>query len=712
MLATNGRDFLKDRSDKRPGQSLSLCGHLQPKLDGWRVIADVQTGALFTKSGKQCDLPAGSQLVEELKQLRPSLGDTRFVDGELVHPNGRDFIPSALRDAHLGSNELVYHIFDCVSDAAFVERSNTLAEAFSSASGRYESIQLVMTTSFAEEETPDMLQEMIDSHQDSFIDAGLEGAILRLDAGGKQFAGYEEDRRSQRLLKFKPRETTTHMMFALQETKKGSGKLGSIRCLVDFSTRRFKYFTAHAAGMSDALRREAWENRPEYAANHVDVAHRDDFDPQWKAVIESDGTDKSGTPRAARLVGFRHIDDMLPSQWSAVRMIDELEGMLTERGGGVEASAAVCDTVTHMMKRTTTRAAANSEHVETQIKKMLFRYEHHFGPGPLRTMLQKGVELLARQSTKEGACLLEFYNSGRDVRELSVHQLCDLVGSQAVGRDARKSHNCVYVHATSFERFDEVGDIIADLEVSPRSVAQQERKLTLQQWPAEHASLLTYVGFTSSRTVAQRIELDEYASNKLMASLWSAKEPMSLVAFQLPEMKQRDRGARGQVLHFIEFLVVELLGTFGSGGMNLQPGGPMSFLKQSWASFDECMAIVQDLGFQSRDEFHAWCKENPEKRLELGMPYNPDKAFANDDWDGWYAFMDTTPPVTAATRASYDECAAHVQDLGLQSQDEFLAWCKENPEKRLELGLPTRPDRDFANDDWDGWKHFLKTSQG
>jgi hypothetical protein len=72
--------------------------------------------------------------------------------------------------------------------------------------------------------------------------------------------------------------------------------------------------------------------------------------------------------------------------------------------------------------------------------------------------------------------------------------------------------------------------------------------------------------------------------------------------------------------------------------------------------------------------------------------------------------MDTTPPVTAATRASYDECAAHAQGLGFQSRDEFHAWCKENPEKRLQLGMPTNPNRDFANNGWDGWKHFLKTS--
>ena len=32
--------------------------------------------------------------------------------------------------------------------------------------------------------------------------------------------------------------------------------------------------------------------------------------------------------------------------------------------------------------------------------------------------------------------------------------------------------------------------------------------------------------------------------------------------------------------------------------------------------------------------------------------------------------------MTAATKSSYDECAAEVQRLGLRGADEFRAWCK------------------------------------
>ena len=50
MLAGMAKDLLTVKQHNKPPL---WTGHVQPKLDCWRVFADTHTGALYTKSGRE-----------------------------------------------------------------------------------------------------------------------------------------------------------------------------------------------------------------------------------------------------------------------------------------------------------------------------------------------------------------------------------------------------------------------------------------------------------------------------------------------------------------------------------------------------------------------------------------------------------------------------------------------------------------------------------
>ena len=55
----------------------------------------------------------------------------------------------------------------------------------------------------------------------------------------------------------------------------------------------------------------------------------------------------------------------------------------------------------------------------------------------------------------------------------------------------------------------------------------------------------------------------------------------------------------------------------------------------------------------------------------------------------------------------YNEAERIAQEMGLESPRKWFAWCKANPKKRHELGLPTNPHKAYPND-WKDWSTFLR----
>ena len=68
-----------------------------------------------------------------------------------------------------------------------------------------------------------------------------------------------------------------------------------------------------------------------------------------------------------------------------------------------------------------------------------------------------------------------------------------------------------------------------------------------------------------------------------------------------------------------------------------------------------------------------------------------------DEWKDWFTFLgneDTS--VTADNRVDYKEAERIVQKMGFEGYKEWREWCKADPKKRQELGLPSDPDKAFS----------------
>ena len=63
--------------------------------------------------------------------------------------------------------------------------------------------------------------------------------------------------------------------------------------------------------------------------------------------------------------------------------------------------------------------------------------------------------------------------------------------------------------------------------------------------------------------------------------------------------------------------------------------------------------------------------------------------------------------VRAKSWVTYEECAALVRELELTSLTQFREWCKENPEERQRLRIPTNPKRTYHLLGWSTWSDFF-----
>ena len=99
-----------------------FIGHIQPKLDGWRIMTDLHKGTLHTRGGKIITPDKGSKLQIAIHELSKSIfknkdgTNIQFVDGELMHPDERrERLQRVLKDPTgpgFDFDDLSIHIFD------------------------------------------------------------------------------------------------------------------------------------------------------------------------------------------------------------------------------------------------------------------------------------------------------------------------------------------------------------------------------------------------------------------------------------------------------------------------------------------------------------------------------------------------------------------------------------------------------------------------
>ena len=328
----------------------------------------------------------------------------------------------------------------------------------------------------------------------------------------------------------------------------------------------------------------------------------------------------------------------------------ELKDMLSARFPGSNADcppSIVLDALEKLKRATHHREVTRAKH-----QRWLRSFEREWGDEDAGAILELGLHYLHLQSNGR---LLNFYTTeGRDIRRLSCSSIAELVGASG---DAAEATYCVYVHAWPVT--PDLISLLAETTVGEGSLAAralQAESIEMQDSGEVWWRSLAYVGLTTTSTVTERHQLDGYDKNALMRETWRHGQPKTVVAFESSD------APCAPLVEVMEYLIVELLGTFGAG-FNQQPGGPTGS-PHLWLSYDESADEVRALGLTSTRQFHKWCKEHAAERDALRIPSKPHVVYKHQGWTEWADFF-------GRSWLSYDESADEVRALGLTSTRQF-----------------------------------------
>jgi hypothetical protein len=718
-----------------------FTGHTQPKLDGWRIMADLQTGTLHTRGGKTITPNKGSKLQIAIHALSKSISknndgtNIQFVDGELMHPDGRDRLQRVLTDTTgpgFDFDDLSINIFDVVDvDRPFEQRHALLQEVFEENQDIDSSVvRMVPTNDFEFPGTVIDLQKEMNSRANDYLKYDYEGLMLRLNTT----SGYNSGKRDNSLIKFKYKFTEEFRIWKFNETKpKGSGKVGSARLRVNFQTGKKRYFTAKLSkdSWTDEERKDAYAKRHQYYAKEGNMT--------YQATVSYSEKDKSGAPKHAILEYFRHRDDIDTEEWTSDKIANEITYLWRELEGKGGTTAMKTTLLADRAADSIIERLAVSGHSsldsEKKTKQMLDSYSEDLGDDNLHSLFRLCLTYLEAiwknkmvKNGIEGPTLLDFYCSNLAKEEenkihlcqLSLEEFCNLFGGRSSTNNdddalAKNTSKCVYVrmfsHGANQQRMTAgfLQDEFQKVQVNKGSTSAHQLVAEVNTLPRESPLLLHYVGYTGPRTIEQRWKLDGYDQNQLMSSLWKVAPPIDFVAYKIPDSRSSDD--LKVVLHLVEFLLVDMMGSLGNNGFNQQPGGPFSFTTKPWCEYGKAKEYAHGLGLSSQADWHVWSKKNWEERNEMCLPTRPDLVYG-DEFEDWATFLGNKDMeqrkynVSPEDRVSYKEAERIVQKMGFDSVDDFRDWCKENPKERQKHGLPSAPDKEYP-DEWKNWFTFL-----
>ena len=123
---------------------------------------------------------------------------------------------------------------------------------------------------------------------------------------------------------------------------------------------------------------------------------------------------------------------------------------------------------------------------------------------------------------------------------------------------------------------------------------------------------------------------------------------------------------------------------------------------QQFLPFAEALAVARCLGLASVKEWKAWCKEGLRPRH---VPAKPEHVYADHGWQGWGHWLGTGNQATKQF-LPFGEALAVARSLGLASQKEWWAWCKDGMRPR---NMPANPDKVYKDHGWQGMVHWLGT---
>lgn len=272
------------------------CNYIQPKLDGVRVIAVVDSDSLSlpddqTPVAQACHVTFYSRNGKPLPSLdfmKPIVADVItgyqiavglpadfqiVLDGEVT--SGEDFLStvSAVKNKSQTADNAVFHVFDIVSKAEFTGEikaqpyrfRRTKLAALKLVADKYGQHRVVvLEDELLEGSTVQELENSAVNKYSDYQAMGYEGAIVK--AGDAIY----EPKRSYAWMKMKACETIDVKVLRLEEgTGKYVGMLGAF--VVDVDGVEVNV----GSGITDDLRKEAWANPNDWIGHMIEVDYHE-----------------------------------------------------------------------------------------------------------------------------------------------------------------------------------------------------------------------------------------------------------------------------------------------------------------------------------------------------------------------------------------------------------------------------------------------------
>lgn len=121
--------------------------------------------------------------------------------------------------------------------------------------------------------------------------------------------------------------------------------------------------------------------------------------------------------------------------------------------------------------------------------------------------------------------------------------------------------------------------------------------------------------------------------------------------------------------------------------------------ERKFRSYSDAREFVHGLRLRSKEEWRQYCKLGKPS----DVPSSPDNAFRKE-WKGWGDWLGTgkiSPKHNI--KITFEEAREYARSLGLKSKEEWEKYRRS----KLQIGIPTHPDRFYINSGWKGWRDWL-----
>jgi len=280
MLAQKYADRTKEFEDDG--------GYIMPKLDGIFCMAHLPTGFLYSR--QRIRIVGLEHIEKEVKKIYTDNKDLKgdWIVGELYkHGLGFQQITGLVRRTVNTSDDAIhsieFHVFDAIlPEVKFFERYAFISSllTMSNSSGIIQLVPVVFVP---------CLKINVDDELKKWTSREYEGIMIHVVEG----KGYQCDKRSKYLLKYKYFEQSEYRCISVNPGKHQKNIAGSVLLIDDVTGETF----SATPKWKTPEKKELWSNRKEYVGKIATVEY-------------FCKTEERGVPRFPILIGFRDPRDM------------------------------------------------------------------------------------------------------------------------------------------------------------------------------------------------------------------------------------------------------------------------------------------------------------------------------------------------------------------------------------------------------------------